>query len=244
MGGRSVCEWLSVVGGPVEALLERLEHRLPIHAGRLHPNQRHPRLGKPAGKLREPGQRRLERLRLLVPLSITAARYTDVATTLSRCTSRPAHRSTITSTALLPSDGNWTLSPAGGLPLMSLSFALAAAINGPTGPRATLRTGSNAPSLTDVDPGPKDSHPSKAAGAPAPDRCRVNESNSHCSRDGGTTRPRILRFEGQVPVISNLLAREHLSSRRPIDAPASRLVCPTTRSRSSSGDSAPRRSRR
>jgi hypothetical protein len=34
-----------------------------------------------------------------------------------------------------------TLSPGGGLPYMSLTFALAAAMNGPTGPRATLSHG-------------------------------------------------------------------------------------------------------
>jgi hypothetical protein len=33
------------------------------------------------------------------------------------------------------------VSPGGGLPTMSLSFALAAAINGSTGPRATLSHG-------------------------------------------------------------------------------------------------------
>jgi hypothetical protein len=34
-----------------------------------------------------------------------------------------------------------TLSPGGGLPYMSLTYALAAAMNGSTGPRATLSDG-------------------------------------------------------------------------------------------------------
>jgi hypothetical protein len=42
---------------------------------------------------------------------------------------------------------------------MSLTYALAAAMNGPTeAPAPRCRTGSNAPSLASVDPGPKDSH--------------------------------------------------------------------------------------
>ena len=99
---RDVAQVVRVQQPALETLLERLEHRLPIHAGRLHPDQRHTGVGQPPSELREPGERRLERLRLLVPLSTTLPGTRTVATTLSRCTSRPAHRSTITSISTAP----------------------------------------------------------------------------------------------------------------------------------------------
>src|SRR5437588_7227248 len=74
---RNVAQVVRVEQPALEAVLERLEHRLPIHAGGLHPNEHHTGVRQPAGKLREPGQRRLERLRLLVPLTTTAARHAD-----------------------------------------------------------------------------------------------------------------------------------------------------------------------
>ena len=74
---RDVAQVVRVEQPALEPILERLEHRLPIHAGGLHPDQRHTGLGQPAGELREPGERRLERLRLLVPLATTAARHAD-----------------------------------------------------------------------------------------------------------------------------------------------------------------------
>jgi hypothetical protein len=110
---RHVAHVVRVQQPALKAALQRLVHRLPIHAGGLHPNERHTSLGQPPSELRQPGQRRLERLRLLSHCRRPLPGTRTVATTLSRCTSRPAHRSTITSTTLLPSDGNWTLSPGG-----------------------------------------------------------------------------------------------------------------------------------
>jgi hypothetical protein len=59
----------------LEPLLERLEHRLPVHTCGLHPDQRHPGLRQPAGELSEPRERRPERLGLLIPLAATGARH-------------------------------------------------------------------------------------------------------------------------------------------------------------------------
>ena len=39
---------------------------------------------------------------------------------------------------------------------------------------------------------------------------RVNDSNSHCSRDGGRRYPRMARFDSQVPVMS-LFRRSRVS---------------------------------
>ena len=49
---------------------------------------------------------------------------------------------------------------------MSLSFALAAAINGPTGPRATLSHGLSRTKPHRRRSGPKDSHSSEVAAQP------------------------------------------------------------------------------
>ena len=50
---------------------------------------------------------------------------------------------------------------------MSLTYALAAAINGPTGPRATLSHGLSRTKPRRRRSGPRDSHPSEVAGRPA-----------------------------------------------------------------------------
>jgi hypothetical protein len=61
----------------LDALLERLEDRLPIHAGGLHPGQRHTGFGQPSGELGEPAERGTERSCLLIPPSTAGARNAD-----------------------------------------------------------------------------------------------------------------------------------------------------------------------
>ena len=61
----------------LEPLFKRLEHGLPVHAGGLHPDERHAGLGQPASELREPGKRRAERPGLLIPATATLARHAD-----------------------------------------------------------------------------------------------------------------------------------------------------------------------
>jgi hypothetical protein len=100
-----------------------------------------------------------------------------VATTSSRCTSRPAHRSTITSIFCSLPKRPFT---GGNLPRMSLSYALEAAINGSTGPRATLLHGLSRTKprrRRSGQPYAKDSHPSQAA-AGRQGRCRAHRSGS------------------------------------------------------------------
>src|SRR5436190_4351819 len=55
----------------LEALLEQVVDRLPVAAGRLHPDQRHPVTPQPIGQRHQPARRRLERARLLQPLATT-----------------------------------------------------------------------------------------------------------------------------------------------------------------------------
>jgi len=107
----------------------------------LHPDRRHTGVGQPAGKLSEPGERWLERPGLLIEAAATGARHADRRHNLvaMHVETRAPLYDHIHSTA--PFGRQLTLSPGGGLPRMSLSFALAAAINGPTGPRATLSHG-------------------------------------------------------------------------------------------------------
>jgi hypothetical protein len=52
---------------------------------------------------------------------------------------------------------------------MSLTYALSAAINGPTGPRATLSHGLYRTKPHRRQSGPRDFHSSQAAGGPARD---------------------------------------------------------------------------
>jgi hypothetical protein len=125
----------------LKPILQRLDYRLPIHARGLHPDQRHPEPRQPRRELREPGERSSERSRLLVPAAAAAARHTDrrhnvIAVHIK--TGAPLYHH-IHSSA--PFGRQLTLSPGGGLPCMSLAFALAAAMIGPTGPRATLSHG-------------------------------------------------------------------------------------------------------
>ena len=135
---RHVAQVVRVQKPALEPVLERLEDGLPVHAGGFHPNQRHTGLGQPQRQLRQPAERRLERLGLLIKPAATAARHADgrhdiVAMHVESGAPLYHH---IHSSA--PFGRQLTLSPGGGLPGMSLTFALAAAINGPTGPRATL----------------------------------------------------------------------------------------------------------
>ena len=125
----------------LEPILERLEHRPPVHARGLHPDQRHPGLCQPRRELGEPRECRLERSGLLIPSAPTltrhaGARHNVVAMHVESGAPLYHH---IHSSA--PFGRQLTLSSGGGLPRMSLTFALAAAINGPTGPRATLSHG-------------------------------------------------------------------------------------------------------
>ena len=122
----------------LEAVLEGLEHGLPIHAGGFHPDERHPGLSQPQRQLREPAKRCLERLGLLIEPAATGTRHADGRHDIvaMHVESRAPLYHHIHSSA--PFGRQLTLSPGGGLPGMSLAFALAAAINGPTGPRATL----------------------------------------------------------------------------------------------------------
>jgi hypothetical protein len=124
----------------LEPILERLEHRLPIDTGRLHPDERHARLGQPGGELGEPAERRPERSRLLIPPATTTARHADGRHDIVAMHVKPRaplhhhiHSCSLPTTV--------DVSPGGNLPRMSLTYALAAAMNGPTGPRATLSHG-------------------------------------------------------------------------------------------------------
>jgi hypothetical protein len=60
---------------------------------------------------------------------------------------------------------------------MSLTYALSAAINGPTGPRATLSHGLYRTKPHRRQSGPRDFHSSQAAGGPARDA--VAETRRH-----------------------------------------------------------------
>ena len=58
----------------LKAILERLEDRLPIHAGGLHPDERDLELGQPLPERRAAAERRRKRPCLLIPAAATAAR--------------------------------------------------------------------------------------------------------------------------------------------------------------------------
>ena len=137
----NVAQVVRVQKPALEPILERLEHRLPIHAGGLHPDQTHASLRQPQSEFREPGERRLERLGLLLPLATTAARHPDGRdhVVAMHVESRAPLHDHIHCAA--PFETTVDMSPGGNLPRMSLSYALTAAINGPTGPRATLSHG-------------------------------------------------------------------------------------------------------
>ena len=125
----------------LKPILERLEDGLPVHARGLHPDQGHAGLGQPGSEPGEPSERRLERLGLLVPAATTGARYPDgrhnvIAMHVETCA--PLHHHIH---CPAPFETTVDMSPGGNLPRMSLTYALAAAINGPTGPRATLSHG-------------------------------------------------------------------------------------------------------
>ena len=89
-----------------------------------------------------------------------------VATTLSRCTSSPAQRSTTRSIrCLLPQTTGRAVRR--GLPLTILRFALEAAVNDPAGPRAILTIGLTAPRRCRRRPiRRRHSHPATVAAAP------------------------------------------------------------------------------
>ena len=103
---RHFAQVLRIQKPALEAILERLKDGLPIHARGLHPDQRHPELRQPRSELREPGERRPERSRLLVPAAATLARDADRRHNIvaMHVESRAPHY--ITSTVQLPSDGN------------------------------------------------------------------------------------------------------------------------------------------
>jgi hypothetical protein len=77
--------------------------QIRVHASGLHPDQRHTRLSQPQRKLGESREGRLERLGVLINRRRPVPGTRAVATTVSRCTSSPAHRSTITSIGPAPS---------------------------------------------------------------------------------------------------------------------------------------------
>ena len=105
---------------------------------------------RPASRRPRPATQRAPRVQrasslnvscLLIPAATTAARHPDgrhhiVAMHIE--TRAPLHHH-IHRPA--PFETTVDMSPGGGLPRMSLTYALAAAINGPTGPRATLSHG-------------------------------------------------------------------------------------------------------
>ena len=138
---RDVVQVLRVKQPALKALLERLKHGLPVHAGCFHPDQRHPGLGEPLAEPPEPSERRAKRSRLLIPPATTSARHADrrdhvVAVHVK---TRAALHQNIHRSAPFR-DGGY-VSPGGGLPRMSLSYALEAAVIGSTGPHATLSHG-------------------------------------------------------------------------------------------------------
>jgi hypothetical protein len=77
LGAGDVAQVMRVQQPALEALLERLEDRLPIHAGGLHPDERHTGFGQPSGELGEPAERGAERPCLLIPPSTAGARNAD-----------------------------------------------------------------------------------------------------------------------------------------------------------------------
>jgi hypothetical protein len=125
----------------LKALLERLKYGLPVHAGGLHPDQRHAGLGEPLGERRKPGERGAKGSRLLIPATPSGARDAhrcDHVVAVHVKTRAPLHQNIH---RRAPSETTVYVSPGGGLPRMSLSYALEAAIKGSTGPRATLSHG-------------------------------------------------------------------------------------------------------
>jgi hypothetical protein len=77
LAARDVVQMLGIEQPALKALLERLEDRLPVHAGGLHPDQRHRGLGEPVSKLRQPGERGAECSRLLIDTPSAAAGDAD-----------------------------------------------------------------------------------------------------------------------------------------------------------------------
>jgi hypothetical protein len=141
LAARDVAQVVRVEQPAFEALLERLEHGLPVHAGRFHPDERHAELGQPGAEVSEPAERRAERSCLLVPSATSGARDADgrddvVAVHVE--TRAPFHHH-IHRCAPFRDGGLYDARREP--PSMSLAYALEAAINGPTGPRATLSHG-------------------------------------------------------------------------------------------------------
>jgi hypothetical protein len=125
----------------LEAILERPKDGLPAHAGRFHPDKRDAELREPGAERRQPTERRAKRSCLLVPAATSGAWDADgrddvVAVHVK--TRAPLHHHIH---RCAPFRDGGQMSPGGGLPRMSLTYALEAAINGPTGPRATLSHG-------------------------------------------------------------------------------------------------------
>ena len=69
-----VAHVLRVQQPALKALLQRLKDGLPVHAGRLHPDEGDREPSQPLAKLRESGHRRAERLRRLHPATTVVAR--------------------------------------------------------------------------------------------------------------------------------------------------------------------------
>jgi hypothetical protein len=72
-----VAQLLGVEQPALKPLLERLEDRLSVHAGRLHPDERDRGGGQPFGEVGQPRKRRPERPRLLIRSPATLAGDTD-----------------------------------------------------------------------------------------------------------------------------------------------------------------------
>ena len=66
---------LSVEKPALEPILERLEHRRPVHAGGFHPDPRDREASQPLAKLREPAESRLEGTGLTLPTTAILARH-------------------------------------------------------------------------------------------------------------------------------------------------------------------------
>src|SRR5436190_10828060 len=125
----------------LEPLFKRLEHGLPVHA-RWPPSRRASRRPRPAS-------RQAPRARQASSGTSGSADPSDGDPGPARGQSprprRDARRDPRIAPRSHPSSAPFEtpvdMSPGGHLPRMSLTYALAAAINGPTGPRATLSHG-------------------------------------------------------------------------------------------------------
>src|SRR6266542_298538 len=129
----------------LEALLEQIEDRLPVTAGRLHPDQRHPVTRQPVSERHQPARRRLERARLLQPLPTTAGHaHGRGHAVLMHIEPGTALDETIHRASSLPLDAEDAARRS--LVTKNLGSALAAALSGAWKlPRHILRSGITAP---------------------------------------------------------------------------------------------------